>query len=102
MTSEWKVYFSKAALKQYKLLKKSGMKKPSVIDAIDALVLDLELNGPIATNWPNFGQIKVNKNKIYFHCHVKKGNPTVVACWMKQKENKLEVFYVGSHENAPY
>jgi hypothetical protein len=38
------------------------------------------------------------------HCHLIKGRPTYVACWeVKDPKNKiLEVYYVGTHEKAPY
>lgn len=45
----------------------------------------------------------INKGKSSFHhCHLRKGKPTYVACWAVTNENKIEVFYVGTHEGAPY
>ncbi len=104
MTSTWRAYLSGEAKKQYNKLKHSGQKRPSIIDVIDALVIDLSLNGPFLRHWPNYGPIKEGRNKVFQHCHLKKGKPTYVACWRvtDEKEKKIEVFYVGTHENAPY
>lgn len=104
MISEWKTTLSREAKKQYKKLAHSGQKKPSILDAIDALVLDLKKHGPVLIGWPAYGIIEESKTKHYYHCHLKNGRPTYVACWrvtsMEKKE--IEVFYVGTHENAPY
>lgn len=56
--------------------------------------------GPYRSNWPNYGPLEENE----FHCHLKKGKPTYVACWrISDKDKKIiEVYYVGTHENAPY
>ncbi|NGX41986.1 MAG: hypothetical protein K940chlam7_00260 [Chlamydiae bacterium] len=94
---------SREAKKQYKKLERSGLRKPSIIDAIDALAIDLEANGPELFQWPNYGLIHEAKNTFYYHCHLRKGHPTMVACWRAdEKEKNIEVFYVGSHEKAPY
>ncbi len=104
MTTKWHVSLSRDAKKQYIKLERSGQKRPSIIDAIDALVIDLMINGPILTGWPNYGLIKLGKNDTFHHCHLKKGRPTFVACWKVTDERgkKLELFYVGTHEGAPY
>lgn len=45
----------------------------------------------------------IKKRNYYFHCHLRKGHPTYVACWEADVQaKKIEVFYVGSHEDAPY
>ncbi len=64
---------------------------------------DLELNGP-AIDWPNYGKLKNQGQGIdRRHCHLKKGRPTWVACWEVESENYfIEVYYVGTHEKAPY
>jgi hypothetical protein len=97
---EWKVTFSRTAAKQYEKLKRSGSKNPSIIDTIDLLAIDLASRGPYIENWPNYGPIK----KQRYHCHLKKGHPTYVACWeiVDKKEKQIEVYYVGTHEKAPY
>ena len=96
----WKVAFSRTAKKQYEKLKRSGSQKPSVIDAIDFLALDLQQRGPNLPDWPNYSLLGKNK----YHCHLRKGRPTYVACWsVIDKEHKqIEVYYVGTHEKAPY
>jgi hypothetical protein len=67
------------------------------------LLKDLELNGP-AIDWPNYGKLKNQGQGIdRRHCHLKKGRPTWVACWEVESENYIiEVYYVGTHEKAPY
>lgn len=98
--SDWNVAFSRDAKKQYEKLKRSGSKKPSVNDVIDFLALDLQKNGPNLTKWPNYGALGKNR----FHCHLKKGRPTYVACWrvIDKQTREIEVYYVGTHEKAPY
>lgn len=96
----WSVTFSRDAGKQYEKLKRSGSKKPSVNDAIDFLALDPQRNGPNLPSWPNYGPL----SKDHFHCHLRKGRPTYVACWriIDKQAKKLEVYYVGTHEKAAY
>ena len=56
----------------------------------------LRENGPIAKSWPNFSDLGKNK----YHCHL---SYPWVACWTYEKEIlTIEVYYVGSRENAPY
>lgn len=103
MTSDWQVDLSRDAKKQYKKLAASGLKKPSILDVIDALVLDLESKGPNLSDWPHYGIIHKSKKESYYHCHLRQGRPTYVACWEADEQaKKIEVFYVGSHEDAPY
>jgi hypothetical protein len=42
--------------------------------------------------------------KNTYHCHVSAGRPTYVACWtvVEKRIKIVEIFYVGTHENAPY
>ena len=96
----WIVTFSRDAKKQYEKLKRSGSRKPTVNDVIDFLALDLKRNGPNLPSWPNYGSL----GKDQFHCHLRKGRPTYVACWkvMDKKAKQIEVYYVGTHEKAPY
>jgi hypothetical protein len=99
MLDEWSVRFSNAARKQYEKLRRSGI-RPCMTDVIDLLVLELQHSGPARANWPNYGKLSTG----YYHCHLKKGRPTFVACWsvICEKQKLIEVFYVGTHENAPY
>ncbi len=60
------------------------------------VVEDLELNGPIQSQWPNFSKLGVNE----YHCHLTR---QWVACWRETKLGfEIEVSYAGSRENAPY
>jgi hypothetical protein len=65
-----------------------------------ALMNDIEVDGPVRGDWPNYGKLASGRH----HCHLKKGNPTYVAVWeVRDKKIKLvEVTYVGTHEKAPY
>lgn len=66
------------------------------------LCVDLENRGP-AVDWPNYGKLHGKKGDKR-HCHLQKGKPTYVCCWeVKDKKRKImEVYYVGTHEKAPY
>lgn len=96
---DWTVDFSREAGKQYNKLKRSGS-RPSINDVIDLLVLDLQKSGPQLPSWPHFGPL----GKEQFHCHLRRGKPTYVACWriINKQLKQIEVYYVGSHEGAPY
>ncbi|MDR3088388.1 MAG: hypothetical protein LBU39_01045 [Desulfobulbaceae bacterium] len=60
------------------------------------LVDDLAERGPALGDWPNYS--KLGKNE--YHCHL---SYRWVACWRHQAETiEIEVYYVGSRENAPY
>lgn len=98
--SSWSVDLARDAKKQYKKLERCGLKRPSIIDTIDLLVMDLQAKGPHLPDWPNYGSLKEG----CFHCHLRKGKPTFVACWeiVDKKTKKIKVYYVGSHEGAPY
>jgi hypothetical protein len=99
--STWKVAISSRAKKE------SGRLPKDIQAALLFLVREMELSGPkLAVNWKNFGPLKKGPGipDNAYHCHLKKGRPTYVACWfvVNKLEKKIEVFYVGSHENAPY
>lgn len=92
----WAVRFSKKAGKQYN-------KMPLEIrDAVQALVTELELKGPMQFEWKNFGKLKGMDQS--YHCHVKSGRPTYVVCWqvIDKQIRIMEIYYVGTHEGAPY
>lgn len=67
-----------------------------------ALLLgELRNLGPHRYTWPNFTKMAGSDND--YHCHIEKGRPTYVACWRADKKTKtIEVYYVGTHEKAPY
>ena len=60
------------------------------------LIEQLKENGPIAKDWPNFSKI----GSYQYHCHL---SYSWIACWGWEKGTVIiEVYYVGSRENAPY
>ena len=86
----WRVFFRK---KVQKSVKKMPIKEQKLFAN---LVEDLESNGPIRSEWPNFCQLKKNE----YHCHL---SYSWVACWRAEKEYmEIEVYYAGSREKAPY
>lgn len=101
-THRWKVEYSNKAGKQKKTL-------PEKIQALaDLLAKEIEVAGPLRTNWPNYGPLHKDRRKGIpdnaYHCHLKKGKPTFVACWyvVDKKIKFVEIYYVGTHEKAPY
>ena len=71
-----------------------------------SLLKDIEDIGPNQPSWPKYSPLKKGKGipEDSFHCHLKRGKPTYVACWriLNKKSKLIEVYYVGTHENAPY
>lgn len=65
------------------------------------LVSVLRTAGPTGPHgWRNYGKLKDQKN--CYHCHLA-NNHAYVACWEYRKnEITIEVYYVGSHKDAPY
>lgn len=95
----WHVSLSNSAEKKAKRLPES------IRLQISLLMREIEQSGPIRKNWSNFSALSgKGLPKNTYHCHIKKGKPTYVACWcVEDKKVKIvEIFYVGSHENAPY
>ena len=95
----WQVSFTAKAEKQFKKL---GI---SVRSVVHLLVEDLIKKGPCAGGrWPGYGKLYGKKNEDKRHCHLLKGKPTYVCCWkvVDKKIRIIEVYYVGTHENAPY
>ncbi len=89
----WTVDLVGKAKKAFKELPKG------TAETLRLLLEDLEKNGYQRHNWPNFSKLK----DTVYHCHLEKGRPTYVACWRVYKKVKLiEVYYAGTHENAPY
>lgn len=101
LTVIWIVDFAHSAGKKKEKL------PPKIKEALAFLVSELEKAGPIRKDWPNFSGLGKSKKNIpsnAYHCHLKKGHPTYVACWsIEDKKLKIiEIFYVGTHEDAPY
>jgi len=90
----WTVTLHRKATKAVPLLSETSRRK------LIALLRELEEYGPIRGNWPNFSDLE----KKRYHCHIKKGKPTIVVVWeVKNIEIRIiEVIYVGTHEKSPY
>lgn len=94
----WTIKITNKAAKQVEKLPKAA--KSTLL----LLLRDIERNGPSASGgWKNYGKLKgmIGDKR---HCHLMKGKPTYVCCWeVIDKQVKLiEVYYVGTHEKAPY
>jgi mRNA-degrading endonuclease RelE of RelBE toxin-antitoxin system len=80
-------------------VKKNLRKLPlNVQQRFEALAILLRDGGPTGPhNWLNYGKLGENK----YHCHL---TYHYVACWRHEKGTLtiIEVYYVGSRENAPY
>ncbi len=76
---------------------KNIQKMPKKIQFLFAsLVDDLIEKGPIRKEWPNFSALGKNE----YHCHL---SYKWIACWYYENNSvKIEVYYAGSRENAPY
>lgn len=91
---KWTVHIKRRVVRQIRKLPE--LVKKSLI----ALIREIEWEGPVRGNWPNYSRLGKNRH----HCHLKKGKPTYVAVWeVTDIEMRLvEVSYVGTHEKAPY
>lgn len=83
-------------------LKKSAIKRldklPGKIqERFFSLISILKADGPTGGHvFPNYSKLKENE----YHCHL---NRSYVACWWHEKKTiTIEVYYVGSREDAPY
>lgn len=90
----WSVVISSKVTKQLRKL------PHKIQDIASLLIKEIELKGPYRNNWSHFGDL----GKDTFHCHIKRGRPAYVACWVieNKKIKIVEIYYVGTHENAPY
>lgn len=98
----WTVTLTNQAKKQ---LKKIEKEHKDIFEIYHLLERDLIINGPTLNTWPNYTKEKgIKKGIDKRHCHLKKGKPTWVACYevIDKKVQFLEVYYVGTHEKAPY
>ena len=91
----WEIKIPTKVGKQIKKLPKAAR------SALLLLMRDLESNGPsTGGGWKNYGKLK----GMLGDKHLSKGRPTYVCCWeVTDKKLKItEVYYVGTHEKAPY
>jgi len=93
---KWTVGVTNKADKQLKKLPEF------VRSAFVLLARELEEYGPYRSNWSHYGKLKNSGNR--YHCHISSGRPTYVVCWeiTDKTIRVMEVYYVGTHENAPY
>ena len=72
--------------------------------ALQVLTDNLVTIGPApGKHWHNYGKLQSKKGCDKRHCHLIKGSPTYVCCWEVNKNKKMiEVYYIGTHEKAPY
>lgn len=97
MSIQWTVIPTRATDKQAAKLSEAVMIK------LRLLFVDLATQGPAASGWPNYSKLQGIKGDKR-HCHLQKGKPTYVCCWevVDKKRKVIEVYYVGTHEKAPY
>ena len=89
-SKKYRVILSRKVLKILRKIPKAIQVK------FDYLADTLRDNGPVANTWPHYGKLGQNT----YHCHLAYH---WVACWIHEKDNiTIEVYYVGSRENAPY
>lgn len=83
--------------------KQAAKLSEAVVLKLRLLFVDLATRGPAVSDWPNYGKLHGQKGDKR-HCHLQKGKPTYVCCWevMDKKRKIIEVYYVGTHEKAPY
>jgi len=68
----------------------------NAVDILRSLIDDIKERGPIQPSYPNYSKL----GKETYHCHLAY---KWVACWRcKNGEYRVEVYYVGSREKAPY
>ena len=79
-----------------RVLKSIDKMPQSAQDRMAELVQDLKDSGPFQPTWPNYGPLSSGR----YHCHL---SYKWVACWYYQKGTiRIEVYYAGSREHAPY
>ena len=76
---------------------KQALRMPEQIQKrLANLVEDLRRDGPVLPKWPSYSRLSPNK----YHCHL---SYRWVACWYHEKGTvRIEVYYAGSREDAPY
>ena len=91
----WQVTFTTKAAKQ-----KGDKDFPNnASESLGLLAMEIEKLGPVRGNWKKYSSLKKGEH----HCHIKGGRTSYVACWRADKtKRKVEFYYVGTHEKAPY
>ena len=96
----WIVCIGRKAKKQIRRIPSED-----ILTSLRLLADCLRLNGPYpGKKWPNYGKLMTGKGMDKRHCHLTKGRPTYVCCWevIDKQKKIIEVYYVGTHEKAPY
>ena len=99
MTTLWTVNLSRAARKQFNKLNLDA------VAALRLLVDDLIHYGPApGKGWRNYSKLRAKKGEDLRHCHLTGKHPTYVCCWkvVNKKIKIIEIYYVSTHEKAPY
>ncbi len=80
-----------------RLLKKIKKLPSSIQSNLEALIDDIEVNGPVRGDWQNYSKLSDGSH----HCHL---SYSYVAVWcvVDKKIKIVEITYVGSREDAPY
>lgn len=93
---KWTILIVSQAKKAHKNLSKKAAL------SFAAFLLELECLGPYRSQWVNYTKMKNSEEN--YHCHIYTGKPTYVVCWRitHKKQKIIEVYYVGTHEKAPY
>ena len=86
----YSVLVSKRVLRRIERMPESVGKRLAV------LVEQLRQRGPVQPAWPNYSKLGPDR----YHCHLSRN---WVACWYWRKGTvEIEVYYVGSRQDAPY
>ena len=98
MSINWTIRTAKTVVKQVEKLSEK------VKLQLRFIFMDLAVKGPALSDWPNYNKLYGKKGIDKRHCHLQKGKPTYVCCWevIDKKRKIIEVYYVGTHEKAPY
>lgn len=97
---EWTVYLSRKVEKQL-----VDFQHEDLLCVFRLLVDCLKIQGPApGKEWPHYGKLRGKKAEDKRHCHLIHGRPTYACCWevIDVKKRITEVYYVGTHEKAPY
>ena len=86
----YSVFLSKQAQKQIDRMPRAIARKLAI------LIEQLQEKGPFQPQWLNYSKLGPDS----YHCHL---SYSWVACWYWTKGTlEIEVYYVGSREDAPY
>ena len=95
----WTAVFSREAGKQFEKLRRSGS-RPPIADAIGLLMMDFKKVAHISTIGLT---MRLWRQDISIAIFVR-ANPLMLLGWriVHKQTQYIEVYYVGTHEGAPY